>query len=611
MAWRSSAGRPPRRHPDPAPELGPHFLVEVPPGAVGSPTSLAAVRLRPDEVTTLEMGSTSVTFLGVCLADEPELRRRCARAVRRNRLADVTDLPGSFHAIVSSPSVLAIFGDVAGLRRIFYTRIDGAWLVSDRADVLARRVDAPLDDRWLALWLVWPPPEIPASATPWEGVDAVPPGGCLVWRRDQDEPQVEIYWTPPRPDVALEDGAICLARALTVAVQERVWRAASPSLDLSGGKDTVALAFLADEATRNRLPASAAARIVAVTLPSISPDNDDMAWARAAAGHLTTVDHVVIPVNGCPLPYDDLDDERLGTDHPSVATMHSARRRHVAERLRERGCGGSHVSGHGGDEVLQAPVTYLSPLLRQRPWLGLGRLRRHCALTGAAIGPALRATLLPGSYAQWLRRAASDVAARRRKGRHIDGFGWGVMTPPPPWLTGRALQLAAEALDRAGTTCPSPSGDIATHTALARIRSGATTARLQQQFLAPLGVRMECPYLDRRVVDSALAVRPHERTNPSVFKPLLDAAMGSTVPAWLRARPTKGHYTEDTAWGLRRNRRRILRYVATARLAERGLVDADVLRRAAEHPDGMGGSLLAVTDALSCERWLRSLEVAA
>jgi asparagine synthase (glutamine-hydrolysing) len=598
----------------------PQFLIELGAATPGDPPGRALL-VATDEAATVELGPTSVTFLGVCLADDGSRRRRCASALDRRRLAEITELPGSFHLVVLSPDLVAVFGDAVGLRRIFYARFGDGWLVSDRADVLARSIDAPVDDQWLALWLVWPPPDIASSRSPWTGVDAVPPGGCLVWRRNQAAPLVDVYWTPPVPELAREDGAVALAEALTLAVQERVRRAAAPSLDLSGGKDTVALAFLADGAWRRRPPApTAGGRILAVTLPSISADNDDVAWARAVAGSLSSIEHLVIRQAACPLPYDDLPatargaahgdgagDGWLLTDHPSVATMHSARRRHLAEQLRRHGRGADHLAGYGGDEVLQATPAYLSALLRRHPLRALTRLRHHCALTGTPVWPVLSTTLAPGSHERWLRRTAADLLARRIRPYRSTGLGWATIAPAPSWLTDHALSLAADALVQAAAAGTSRlAADVGRHATLARIQAGAATARLHQQSAAGLGVRLHCPYFDRRVVEASLAVRPHDRTDPSAFKPLLDTALASTVPARFRARPTKSHYTEDTAWGLWRNRDDVRHLLADARLANRGLVDVDVLRQAVGRPREPGPALLALNDALSAERWLQA-----
>jgi asparagine synthase (glutamine-hydrolysing) len=570
--------------------------------------------MAADEATTVELGATSVTYLGACLADEATRRHRCVSAVRRRRLTEITDLPGSFHVVVVSPEVVAVFGDAVGLRRVFYARSGDTWLVSDRADVLAERIAASLDDQWLALWLVWSPPEIASTRSPWTGVDAVPPGGCLVWRRGRPAPAIEIHWAPPAPDLPLADGVAAFAAALTTAVHGRLASASAPSLDLSGGKGTVALAFLA-------AAAGGARRLLAVTLPSISPDNDDIEWARSAAAELPSVEHLVVPAALCPLPYDDVPGERSGppghppggddgwlaTDHPSVATMHSARRRHLALRLREHGSGADHLAGYGGDEVLQAPPAYLAALLRRHPLRAVARLRRHAALAGTTVWPALGGVVVPGGYARWLGRAATGVSARRVGSRQAGGFGWGTIADPPPWLTDRTLALAAGALEQA-VGSPALQGDVAGHATLARIQAGAATVRLHQQSMARLGVRLHCPYLDRAVVEASLAVRAHERTDPSAFKPLLDAALAATVPERFRDRRTKSHYSEDTAWGLWRNRGAVHRLVSGARLAERGLVDADVLAGMVGRSRDPSGALLALNDVLSCERWLRARE---
>jgi asparagine synthase (glutamine-hydrolysing) len=609
------AAAPPHDHG--LPDRRPQFLVELRSASLA--TAPGPVRwLVRDDPTTVEMGRTSVTYLGTCLADDAALLQRGTRAADHRRWDEVTDLPGSFHVVVVTPDLVVVFGDVVGLRRVFYAQLGDAWLVSDRADVLAGRTGARLDDEWLALWLVWTPPEIATTRSPWEGVVAVPPGGCLVWRPHQAAPLVEIYWTPPAPDLALDEGAPAFAEALSTAVHERVWRAAAPSLDLSGGKDTIALAFLADETRHRAAPTvrTAGRPLLAVTLPSIAADNDDVAWARAVAGSLPSTEHLVVPLAACPLPFDDLagtdptGDGWLVTDHPSVATMHSARRRHLAERLRREGRGADHLAGYGGDEVLQAPPAYLASVLRRHPRLALARVRGHAALTGTSAWSVLGAALVPGSQARWLRRAAADVTARRVRSRQGEGGGWGTIAAPAPWLTDRALALAAEEVRRAAALA-ARSRDVAQHATLARIRAGAATARLNEQSMRRLGVRLHCPYFDRHVVAASLAVRTEHRTDPSAFKPLLDAALAATVPTRFRTRPTKSHYAEDTAFGLWRNRHAVERLAADARLAERGLVDADRLRRAIGRPRDQSGSMLALADALSCERWLRAAEAAA
>lgn len=581
-----------------------HFLVEL--TGKGTRCSLNGV-WRSDEVVVIETGTTSTTYLGCCLAERQELHRRTAQALSTRQLSELTEFPGSFHVLINSPETFTAYGDVAGLKRLFYAELQGSWLVSDRADVLARRIGASLSDEWLALWLMWPPPWLPRFESPWIGVSSVPPSGCLRWRRGESRPEIVSYWTAPAARVPLCVGAGWLHEALAAAVSDRVQRAMAPSCDLSGGKDTTALTFLAGNVARGQV--ANGERLLAITLPSISPDNDDATWARAIAGTLDLVDHLVVPAETCPLPYDDLDEMVKGPDHPSMAIMHSARHRHLATCIRQAGRGDDHISGHGGDEVLEASPAYVRSLLLRHPLQAIRRLRQHCALAGTPVPSATRTVLGPGRYGRWLRHTAAHVVARRPDQRTGDEFGWHRMPVAPPWLTDHAIGLAATALERAAQTLTPYSSDITQHATLAGVYAGTETARLHQQFMAGLGVRLHCPYFDRTVVESAMAVQAHERTDPTAFKPLLDAAMASTVPERFRTRATKGHYTDDSAWGLYRNRRRIAGLLANSRLVERGLVDARIANQALESLR-IGDGSLALTDTLNCERWLRSIEEA-
>jgi asparagine synthase (glutamine-hydrolysing) len=584
-----------------------HFMVELRPprrpDASGRRRSLLSLRgrWRPDEVHGVEVGRSSVTYLGCCLAGSRDVRRWSVRALERERLPDLMQLPGSYHVVVESPRLFAAFGDAVGLRRLFLAGHGDRWLVSDRADVVARRTGASLSDEWLALWLTSPPPRILPSASPWEGVVAVPPGSCVVWRAGQARPRVEAWWAPPAPERSRAEGAELLAAALTTAVSERLRRASAPSCDLSGGKDTTALACLADAILQ---PAGApGVRLVAVTLGSVSPDNDDVAWAQEAVGHLPSADHVV--AGTLPLPFDDVHVGFEGVDHPSLAAMHSARHRHLARCLRRAGRGGDHLAGHGGDQVVEAPAGYLCWLARRHPCRAFSRLRRHCARAGVPLWPALVTVFWPGDYRRWLARTAADVAVRRRRRPDGGDFGWGAGPRVPRWLTGRAVELVVAGWTRAARTEAPFGPDLVRQVTVARITAGSATARLHEQFMLGLGVRLHLPFLDRGVVEAALAVRPDERTNPGAFKPLLDAAVAGTVPDRLRARATKGHYSDDTAWGLHRNRGRILQLLDDARLVDRGLVDADAARDAVQRSRGRDERLASLTDMVSCERWLR------
>ncbi|MGH3973628.1 MAG: asparagine synthase-related protein [Pseudonocardiaceae bacterium] len=105
-----------------------------------------------------------------------------------------------------------------------------------------------------------------------------------------------------------------------------------------------------------------------------------------------------------------------------------------------------------------------------------------------------------------------------------------------------------------------------------------------------------------------MAVRPHERSTPWRYKPLLTEAMRGIVPAPILGRVTKGDYTTDAHAGFRRHLPHILEFLTDSALADSGLIDPTVLRRCllAPHPDNH--TIITLEATLACETWLRATQ---
>ncbi|MGH3519140.1 MAG: asparagine synthase-related protein [Haloechinothrix sp.] len=105
----------------------------------------------------------------------------------------------------------------------------------------------------------------------------------------------------------------------------------------------------------------------------------------------------------------------------------------------------------------------------------------------------------------------------------------------------------------------------------------------------------------------ALSVPGWLRASPYRYKPLLATALADLLPAAIAAPQTKGDFTPDHYLGLRVNTTE-LRELADGRLAERGLVDPDRLRRQLDHAEA--GLRVAFSDfepVLATEVWLRTV----
>ncbi len=548
------------------------------------------------ELRTIVVGRARVAVIGTCLAGDVELRAHVEYAVQRDNYDVLTALRGSYHLAVMSPDGMLMFGDVAGFRRVFTSQAGGVTVASSHADVLRRLVAAPVSRTWLAARLASPemPSPLRESLSPFEGISAIPAGHRLTLR--QGAARHTPYWTPPQATKALAGGAPVLAEALTCAVSGRVRAVTRPvSVQLSGGLDSTAVSCLTAEGLRDR------SALLLVTAASVSPGNDDLLWARQVAEHLTPAEHLVLDAQEIPQFFDDLPNVASGMDEPAPFTAASVRVHHVAGLLAARGVQ-MHFNGQGGDEVLLAPLAYLRDVLHARPRLGWRHLRGQAALRSLHLPRLARSVLAVPSYRQWLRWASQ--ALRTEVPAEADAVGWEAQPLLPLWASHDAEQLVRAAILSAP---PTAAKERSTHAALVRIRSTAYRAAMYRDVLAGHGVPAEFPFLDRAVLEAALAVQPWERTDPWQPKPLLRTALAGAVPARLLARRTKTHYNDDIYRGWTANRHRVAELLDNSRLAELGLIDTGLLRRCWRSFGPSGLAPAFVTDTIACEVWLRSL----
>ncbi|GAA4625485.1 lasso peptide isopeptide bond-forming cyclase [Actinoallomurus vinaceus] len=551
----------------------------------------------PDELRLAGADGVQVAVLGPCrgtaalLADQVAGTRTVADLDR-----PASALAGSFHLIASVDGRVRVQGTVSGLRRVFQTRIGRVTVAGDRSDTLAALAGSDVDEEHLALYLLYPwLPFALTDLTPWRGVQGVAADHYLLLD-DDGAARTVPWWRPPEPDLSLAEGAGVLADRLAEAVAIRTTGGGIVSADLSGGLDSTTLCFLA---------ADRGVDLLGVTVATTDPGNDDVAWAVRAADRLTTrgrVVHEVIDPGDVPLPYEGI----VGVppmDEPFGAFRDIARSDAVWQRMARRGSR-VHLSGFGGDEVLQSPPAYLHTLARRRPLTTLSHLRGYRARYRWPLGGSLRALADTRAYGRWLAEAAQDID--RPVSLAGEPHRWEPAFRLPPWATDQAVETVRRVIREAAGTAAPLALDRARHEALVFARQGAKTYRQAVRQARRAGLTLAVPFLDDRVLEACLAVRMEERTDPRLYKPLLTEAMAGTVPRDLLERTTKGHYAVDGHAGLRRFRARFAELLEDPLLARLGLVDAEALRSAclSLYPPTLG--LPALDATLACEVWLRA-----
>jgi asparagine synthase (glutamine-hydrolysing) len=547
------------------------------------------------EVSVTTAGTARMVLIGRC----PTATSSLAGALgRMRRVADADALarrlPGCLHLLVSVAGQVRVQGTVAQARRVFRARLGGVTVAADRADVLARRAGADVDDSALAARLLFPLAPPPLAGQPlWQGVHAVPSDSYL--RLDADgSAEVVRWWQPPAPEQPLPEAAEAVRAALEAAVHVRTDGGGPISADLSGGVDSTSLCFLV---------AGHGVPLVTFRQENVDPDNEDAGWAREAASALPGARHVVVGADGLPGKYADLDG---GTDveEPFPWIRSRADLAATARRMAETGAR-LHLGGHGGDEVFTVPPSYLHTLVRTHPWEAIRHLRGRRALRRWSTVAVARSLADRDDYPRWLHRQASSLSGPAPAPTTPD-LSWGPPCRMPPWASEHALDLVSNAIRQTSSDLGPLAPLRAQHQVLQHAAICGRTVRQADRLFASAGTRLDAPYLDDRVIEAALAASLQHRGTPLRYKPLLSSAMAGRVPAPILARTTKGEFSAETYAGLRRHRAALVRATEDSLLAERDLIDPTALRRAITASMPTAQPLWLVDMTLAGEMWLRA-----
>ncbi|MFE3494402.1 asparagine synthase-related protein [Streptomyces sp. NPDC059175] len=637
----------------------------------GDPDPLWAVGdWRPDEVRIVTVDppvgspghapATRLAVLGCCAASDEELRVGLF-AARGGALRHLTAWAGSYTAVVQVGRRITIAGDLAGARPVFYTPWSGGTAYATAALPLADLIEAQLDIGHLAAVLACPEsPEALRDSTPYTGVKRIPPGHALILREGSREiagyePVASLAVAAPQldPDRAMDavrDALVDAVRARLTAprhapetlppdpgpvpgmgpAERRAARGApAPGIgaDLSGGSASGTLALLASglpgvPGTILGHGTGAGERLLAVTFNDLATPQGreaEMERVRAIAAN-PRLHHVVVAAGEEALPFAELDGPL--TDEPGPSLVE-------AERHRRRLASGSadHFTGQGARHVLDAHPARLADLLldrRRRPLL------RPVSALARAAGTSAGSLLVPVTvyraarklartpYRTGLESAAAHLPSANRAAHTVNGplaaslaaLAWSRPGPAARWLTGEALAEVSVRLQEAATRPSSVQrpGEARARAALARY---AADHRILEQAAEVRSQRLHSPFLDNQVVRAArdlpeaLRVQPGARA--AVLRAVLAGAGIHDLPAGWGA-PSQAASTSAMRAGLRMSLSHLLDLFATPLLADAGLVEARVVRKALRAAaEGEPVPLDGLAELVSTELWLRRL----
>ena len=419
----------------------------------------------------------------------------------------------AFAAWEAGPRTLTLGRDHMGQRQIFFHLGEGFFAFASERKGLWALPDVPrrMPDQPLARML-GEPPAGGFVASPPDGV-GIAPGGSIVTLEANGRLTATRYWAP-RPDPAHQgrDEAYYLEayrRVLSEAVACRVRRAIQPpGLFLSGGFDSAAIAALAGSelAGRGRKLIAAASVMPEAYRGSI---RHARSWVELCRRDMPHLEVRYVTRDGLDI-FTNLERGFLGRD---TAVSPNA---YVTDALfSEISAAGGRVvmDGFGGDYTLNPrPASYLLGLL------GEGRLRRF-----GSEWKARRRFLGLSSWdvfkSELVHPAVPGLSARWRRIRN----GLPPIGPTRPLVRGRNRAAARPGAQRA------PFGPRGLQPGMRRALEAQQDAA-RSVAAAMHGLKLTQPYLDKRVVELALAIPPDLYVRAGRDRHLARSALKDLLP---------------------------------------------------------------------------------
>ncbi|MEU5825956.1 asparagine synthase-related protein [Streptomyces sp. NPDC047803] len=504
-------------------------------------------------VRSVHDGPVHVSVVGNCRVGPSALRAEGLRAARTGRWEDLTRWPGSYWVVAGFEGCTFVAGDLAGVRGLFVGSGPCGVIWSSLASHVAAQLGSAPDLPLLAAHLVAGAEHWPGRSL-YGGVHQVPGGRGLLLQQDRWE-TVDVTGLPS--PVTLAEGAARVGQALTEAAEGYAGEHEEVGADLSGGLDSSTLVLVAAQRRRVR----------AVTYGGPLASAEDTAFA-ARVGAYAGIEHHVC--EGGPQTWHFACLPPAATDGP---TLSSAIAGLDAAYLAPATGLGTHLTGHGGDVVLESSTAAFVDLLQR----GETRAAKAQMTAWARLrdqAPGLLWRQVRASAALGRDKVVEQTADRIEAGR-FDGvsrvWSWCRPGPAAAWLTAHGRSTVAQLLRTSVTGGTEPlAGAWDDWSAL---RLNGASARHEITLYDPLDIHPVYPFLDNAVVRACLAVPAHERRRNGAYKPLLGAALPG-MPPWLTGRRSKGSFGPVLMSGLRAHRTRLHHLVATSPLVQAGLVDA-------------------------------------
>ncbi len=522
-----------------------------------------------------------------------------AEAWRARKAEALALLEGDFAFVLwdANANEVVAARDFSGGRPLFWCDHGGVLRVASTIGAILADPAVPRDIDFATVASVaagiWTHP--PASS--YIAITELPAGHVLTWRPGS-APVVRSFWRPPDTMASrrqpLEPAAAELRALLTDAVRERLAPSGTTAVSLSGGWDSTAVYGIAQSVVRG--DDTRRVHGVSISYPVGDPGREDEFIGEVTGFWGASPD--LIDVDTIPLLL-DAEANAAARTHPFAHTYEQWNR---ALSRRARAADARVIlDGFGGDQLFQVSGVYLAELFRSGQWLELAGQLRQGVTAGMTRRERFDAIVQPALPPRLQRLVATNgVPPQHYLDRDV-----------PIWFQEPFLDAHRVGARDAAARPTLPQGNLvlAESHAFLRFAFFARIRSLLYGFGIQEGVEIRSPLLDARVVEFAARRSWSDRADGRETKRLLRHAVRELLPASVLA--PRSHRTGTTnAYFLRQIRRSaelIERVLPAMRLAEIGMIDPAILRRAWEHLQEHDDDELAgrVFFTLQAELWMR------
>ena len=486
---------------------------------------------------------------------------------------------------------IRIRAGMTGRNAVFYATYKNAIYISDDPSLIAVLVSAPINTTEVAVRLSSASGRYPFSGgVMWQGVHMVSPGMWLIVR--QGVIGFERWWQPPTKELDFKEAVYQVRQGLKQGVSDSLESSRQMAVDISGKPESTVVAYtLAEQHNGFKV----------ITVIDDGTTTEDITWARRAVSDMICEHHLLNMFGHSPI-YEPGYWRRL-PEGPSEADVYlPAIAKLDATVVKEQPT--MYLTGIGGAELFGQVTPLPWSLVRDKAVRGLFQAVQVADSNKITKSRMLRLIFQGGSPSDDLLTSARSRLVGGDTQNNLDAR-WVPLVGLPAFASETAGELLRDELKRhAQTEDLALDKDRSRHHIYASVlRQGTVVRRLNRMSSSPNRLEVRSPYLERRVIEPALALRAENRMNGQLIEPVLAESRPRLMPAQFFL-PAEQKLPVEPYWN---PQERVAHWFSQGSvLADMGLIDLDQIMAVASTKNLHPKKWEELQRAYRMELWLRS-----